>query len=88
MQNYFKQYWPVFLSVVSLFVSIVTQWAIIGYRINAVELTQEQQSGAIVNLQQQLSAQAAQYAGLSAKLDSIKDNVTYIRSRIDTVANQ
>lgn len=85
MQEYIKQYWPVIFSVTTIIVSLLTQWVLLGYRISAVESRQDRQGSAITDIQAQLSTQAANYAALSAKLDAIDNDVTYIRQRIDNV---
>lgn len=83
MQDYIKQYWPIFFSIATVLVSILAQWTLLGYRISSVEARQDRQSTAITTIQSQLSSQASDYAALNAKLDAIDDNVTYIRQRLD-----
>jgi uncharacterized coiled-coil protein SlyX len=83
IQDYIKQYWPIFFSIGTVLVSIFAQWTLLGYRISAVEGRQDRQSTTIASIQAQISSQASDYAALSAKLDAIDSNVTYIRQRLD-----
>lgn len=83
MPDALKNYWPIMISAVTIVVSIATQWAIFGSRLAAVESRQDRQGTAISALQDATTQQQANYAALSAKLDALSDNVSYIRSRID-----
>lgn len=85
MQENVTRYWPIFFSLTSILVSLIAQWAILGTRITAIEGRQDRQGAAITTIQDQVARQAADYAALAAKIDSINDNVNYIRSRIDRV---
>lgn len=81
--DYIKTYWPIVMSLLTIGVTIVTQWALLGQRITALESRQDRQEQAVVDVKAQLTVQAANYAALSAKIDAIGDNVSYIRSRVD-----
>lgn len=88
MYKFFENNWTIVLSVMTVIVSLVAQWALLGYRITAVEQRQDRQGSAITDIQTTLSSQAAEYAALEAKIDAISDNVDYIRSRIDNIATK
>lgn len=88
MNEILKTYWQIIFAVVSIVVSLTAQWAILGIRIAAVEQRQDRQGNAITDMQSQLSQQAANYAELKAKIDAVSDNVSYIRSRIDSVVSK
>lgn len=83
MNDYVKAYGSIALAITTVMVSLVTQWAVYGIRIANVESRQDRQAAAIMVIQGQITDQVANYAALQAKLDAIKDNVDYIRSRID-----
>lgn len=83
--DYIKGYWPIFLSVTTVIVSLAAQWAVLGYRISAVEARQDRQGTAITALQGQTQTLTANYAELNAKIDAMNENVTYIRNRLDRV---
>lgn len=85
MNKFIENYWPITLSVITVGVSIATQWAIFGSRLTAVELRQDRQGSAITSLQSSLTQQQADYAALSAKIDAMSDNVSYIRTRVDSI---
>lgn len=87
MGDYLRTYWPVIIFLVGTFVSLVTQWAVLGIRLSNVEARQDRQGDAITDVKNQLTQQAANYAELKAKLDAISDNVAYIRSRMDKLTN-
>lgn len=83
MNDYIKTYWPILIAFVSILISLVAQWAVLGVRISTVEARQDRQGDAITDVKNQLVVQASNYAELKAKLEGIADNVNYIRSRID-----
>lgn len=84
MINNMKSYGSIGIAVVTVFISLITQWAVFGVRLSNVESRQDRQSAAIVSLQDNVAQQQANYAALSAKIDALTDNVSYIRSRIDS----
>lgn len=79
----FKSYWPLALSVITVIISLAAQWAILGYRIANVEARQDRQGASITTLQQQVGDLTSAISGMKSDIGSIKDNVTYIRDRID-----
>lgn len=83
MQKYVQDYWPIFVSLMAIIVSLSAQWAVFGVRISAVEDRQDRQGTAIATLQDSFTTQQSNYAALAAKLDAVNENVVYIRSRID-----
>lgn len=66
-------------------VSFVSMYAVNSYRIQALEDRQDRQGTAVMLLQSQQTDGIANYAALDAKLDAVIDNVSYIRSRIDSI---
>lgn len=83
LAEYIKIYWPVFFSVLTIIISITAQWAVFGIRLTAMEERQNRQGEAITEIRAQQSMQAAQYAALNAKLDTMNDTLNYLRSRVD-----
>ncbi len=83
MTNYIKIYWPIFFSLATVLVSLVSVWATYGIRLQNVENRQDRQSAAIMAIQTELQTQAKDSARLEAKVDAIDNNVDYIRGRID-----
>lgn len=79
MNDYLK-YWPL-----AIFVGgIISTWAIFGVRLSGLESLQDKQGEAVKELQQRVSVSEVNYAKLDAKIEGIKDDVTYIRNRIDS----
>lgn len=83
MQDFFKSYGSISLAIVTVIVSLIGQWAVLGTRVSAVEDRQDRQGESITDIKAQLATQAANYAELKAKIDAMSDNINYIRSRID-----
>ena len=79
-----RSYWPIFISLAGILVSLVAQWAVFGVRLNALEDKQDKQEQSIMAVRDLQVLQTANYAELKAKLESVGDNVNYIRSRIDS----
>lgn len=84
--DYFRTYGSLLIALATIIVSLVAQWAVFGTRLTAAEQREDRQGTAITALQNTLTQQQADYAALSAKIDGISDNVSYIRSRIDHVS--
>lgn len=74
-----KNVWAIAL-VVS---SVIAQWAVFGVRIDNIEARQDRQDLAVIDLRTQLQETKENYAALEEKVDSVKESVDYIRSRID-----
>lgn len=85
MTDYIKAYWPIFMSVATVLVTLVMQWAVFGYRISNIESRQDQQANTISEMQKQVTGLASDITGVKVKVDLINDNVNYIRNRIDRV---
>lgn len=71
------------VAIILAVTSFVSIYAVNNYRIGTIEDRQDRQGTAIINLQSQQTDQAKDIASIKASVDSIKDNVSYIRSRID-----
>lgn len=85
MPDFIKNNPSIVITVCTVVISIVTQWAVLGQRITAIEERQNRQGEAITDVKAQLATQASNYAELKAKIESMSDNINYIRSRIDRV---
>ena len=78
VSNYLK-YWPVVLFIGG----IISTWAVFGVRLAGVEARQDRQADTIRMLQGQVTDLGNDISGIKAKIESINDNVNYIRDRID-----
>lgn len=67
--------------------SVIAQWAVFGVRLDSIEDRQNRQDATIVVIQEQQKNAQSQYAALQQKVDSLNENVLYIRNRIDRVLN-
>lgn len=79
-----KNLWAIALVIAS----VIAQWAVFGVRLDTVEARQDRQGQAITSLQEQVQDADTRYAALEAKVDSLNENVLYIRNRIDKVFGQ
>lgn len=82
--DYLKSYGSIGLAVMTVIVSLITQWAVFGVRISNIEARQDRQGTALQSVQDSLTQQLANYAALAAKLDALNESVLYIRNRIDS----
>lgn len=71
------------VAIILATVSFVSIYAVNNYRLSSLEDRQNRQGTAIAAIQTQQTDQAKDIASIKASVDSIKDNVNYIRSRID-----
>lgn len=85
MSEFLKSYGSIGLAIATVLVSLITQWAVFGVRLSAVEQRQDRQGTTITTLQGQVTGLANDISGIKAKVDAINDNVNYIRNRIDKV---
>lgn len=83
MPDFIKNNPSVVITVATIAISIVTQWAVLGQRISSIEERQNMQGASIISIQAQIQAQATDSAELKAKIEAINDNIVYIRNRID-----
>lgn len=83
--EFIKSYGSIGLAIVTVIVSLITQWAVFGVRLSGVEDRQNRQGTTISTLQIQVTGLANDISGIKAKVDAINDNVNYIRNRIDKV---
>lgn len=72
------------LVIAGVIASYSVNTALYGYRLTSIEARQDRQGTAITSLQTSVADVQTQYAALSAKLDAIDSNVTYIRNRLDS----
>lgn len=85
MNKLIENYGAIGVAIATVVASLITQWAVFGVRLSAVESRQDNQEATLTALQTSLTTQIANYAALSAKIDALTDNVNYIRNRIDSV---
>lgn len=83
MSNFFRQYWPLAVTLLTTLAAVASSYAIYGFRIAALEARQDRQGATIASIQTQLTTQAQNYAELKATLQAMSDNLNYIRNRVD-----
>lgn len=84
----FRTFWPVAVVLISVVVNSVINWTTFGVRLDAIESRQDRQGSAITSLQTSVTDTQNNYAALNAKVDSLSDNVLYIRQRIDNALSK
>jgi len=83
--EYVKNYWPIFVTIVTMGVTMVVRDTNNEARISALESRADRQGNSIMTLQVQVTNLSTDVSGIKATLDAVNQNVTYIRNRIDRV---
>ena len=82
MTEYIRAYWPIFAAIVSLAVTALLSDAHQSSRLDALEQRQDRQGTAIMALQSDVTGLSNDIAGMKATVESINNNVNFIRDRI------
>lgn len=77
----YLKYWPIVVAVVSF----ATGYTTLSNKVQSLQERQDRQGTALGTQQAQITSIVNDVSGLKADISSIKDNVNYIRSRIDSV---
>lgn len=83
--DYIKTYWPIFVTLLTISVTMIVKDTSNEARITALELRADRQGTTIMLLQGQVTGLANDVSSMKATVDAINNNVNYIRNRIDRV---